>query len=470
MFCFRGPILRLCLMVVGGTFAGALVAEEPDGGDAAGSPPNIIVMIADDLAWNDLGCYGHPSITTPNIDAIARAGMRFDNAMLTCSSCSPSRISLLTGRYPSATGARELHMPAPESQVLVSQVLRDAGYWTVAAGKWHLGGAVVKQFDSVLQRNNGPSGCERWVEALRDRPQDRPFFAWLAAFDPHRGYTSGTFDPPHNPAESRVPPYLVEDQATREDLAMYYDEVARFDKYVGSVVAELDRQGIAEQTMLVVMSDNGRPFPRCKTTVYDSGVRTPLIIKLPGKVAAGSVTQQLASSVDLAPTFAELAGTESATFQGVSLLPLLSDPAQSVRRYAFSEHNWHDYQACERSVRSMRFRYIRNDFPELPGTPPADAVRSPSYRSILAGADEGTLSKAQRHCLIAPRPPEELYVVAEDPHQLTNVAADAQYAKDLRRLRDALAAWQQRIDDPVAAGASPDRFDRRSGKRLPPSR
>src|SRR5688572_13569620 len=112
---------------------------------AAAGTPNVVVIIADDLGVDDLGAYSHPKVRTPNLDRLARDGMRFDRAFLTCSSCSPSRSSLLTGRYPHQTGAEQLHWPLPADQVLVTTPLRKAGYWTAAAGKWHLGAAVKSQ-------------------------------------------------------------------------------------------------------------------------------------------------------------------------------------------------------------------------------------------------------------------------------------------------------------------------------------
>src|SRR4051794_9635642 len=191
---------------------------------AAAERPNVLLIIADDMAWDDCGAYGHPSIRTPNIDALARAGMRFDRAFLTCSSCSPSRSSLITGRYPHATDAEELHWPLPPDQVTFVERLKAAGYWTAAVGKSHLGGAVKDRFDVVREadpsgfqlppgpsaagaglgsaaRGDAASGCDRWVPTLRDRPGDRPFFLWLASLDPHRDYQPGAIPRPHRPED-----------------------------------------------------------------------------------------------------------------------------------------------------------------------------------------------------------------------------------------------------------------------------
>ena len=165
------------------------------GAVAADSRPNFIIMIADDVSPEDIGAYGHPHIRTPNIDAMARDGMRFDAAFLTCSSCSPSRCSINTGRYPHATGAAELHQPLPEAQVTFAELLKQAGYYTAAAGKWHMGPHAKRGYDKVTE-GGGPSGCEAWVKTLQDRPRDKPFFLWLASFDAHRGYAKNTIARP----------------------------------------------------------------------------------------------------------------------------------------------------------------------------------------------------------------------------------------------------------------------------------
>jgi len=433
----------------------------------AAEHPNFVIFVADDMAWDDCGAYGHPAIHTPHIDRLAREGMRFDQAWLTCSSCSPSRCSMLTGRYPHATGAGELHLPLPADQVLLTTPLREAGFWTASVGKWHLGNAAIAQMDLVKQ-GGGPSGCEFWVPVLQDRPRDKPFFLWLAAVDPHRGYSPNTFDPPHSGDAAVVPPYLPDCPETRRDLAMYYDEIARLDSFVGKVLEELQRQEVLEDTFILFLSDNGRPFPRCKTTVYDSGVKTPFIVRYPRLVQAGSSTDRLVSTVDIAPTVLSLAGLEPLpSFQGVSFVPLLRNATATVRKYAFAEHNWHDYAALERGVRSERYNYIRNWRPDLPGTPPADAVRSPTYEEMQRRQKAGELPARQATCFATPRPVEELYDTQADPHALNNLADDAEYAEVLQELRAALVEWQRKVGDQIDPQTiTPDGFDRQTGQRL----
>ncbi len=452
--------------------------------------PNVVLIIADDLAWDDCGAFGNPKVRTPNIDRLARGGMRFDRAFVTASSCSPSRSSLITGRYPHNTDAEELHSPLPPGQVTFVEKLKASGYWTAAAGKWHLGNTVKGRFDLVREANPAgfqlaagkdakagmtvegsgavQSGCDHWVPVLRDRPKDKPFFLWLASLDPHRDYQKGTIAEPHRPEDVVVPPYLPDVPEVRRDLAHYYDEINRLDRYVGEVLAELDRQGVAGDTLVVFLSDNGRPFPRCKTTLYDSGIRTPLIARWPGHVEPGSRCGSLVSTIDIAPTVVRLAGVEPGpTFQGKDLLPLFKDPRAKVREMIFAERNWHDYASHGRAARSEKYKYIRNDDGDRPLTPPADAVRSPTFVAMRRLRDEGKLTPAQGACFVSPRPSEELYDVDADPHELHDLAGDPKYAGVLGDTRRALSKWARETGDVLPARPSPDEFDRETGEPLP---
>jgi len=451
--------------------------------------PNLIVIIADDLGADDVGAFGGRSVRTPNLDRLAKEGMRFSRAFVTASSCSPSRASILTGRFPHATDAEQLHWPLPAAQATFVEKLREAGYWTAAAGKWHLGEDAKSRFDLVKEADprgfqlpggttNAPaaamtaqdnqSGCAEWLDTLRARPEGRPFFLWLAAFDPHRDYQTNAIARPHFQHDMEVPPYWPNIAAVRGDLALYCDEVARLDGFVGGVLNELDRAGLAESTCVVFLSDNGRPFPREKTTLYDSGIRTPLMVRWPAAVKAGVVCTNLVSTVDLAPMFMEFAGLPPLPgFQGVSLTPLLKNPAKPVQSHIFAERNWHDFEACQRAVRSARFKYIHNYLPELPDTPPADALRSPTFAALQRYRGHAAMSAAQQHCFIQPRPAEELYDTMEDPHELKNLADNPAFAPVLREMRELLARWRETTGDQPLAFRTPDEFDRNTGQPLP---
>lgn len=454
------------------------------------SSPNIIMIIADDMAWDDCGTYGHPDIQTPNIDRLASSGMKFTSAFLTCSSCSPSRSSIITGKYPHNTDAEQLHWPLPPEQITFTELLMEAGYWCAATGKWHLGEAVKDRFDLVVEPgmagfvlqnpgNNGQasgtagknmvaknkSGCEDWISTLNKRPENRPFFLWLAAFDPHRDYEEGIIPRPHTPQEVRVPPYMPDVDEVRQDLALYYDEIARLDSFVGLVMDELESEGLMDNTLILFMSDNGRPFPRDKTTLYDGGIKTPFIIGWPEVVEAGTICQSLVSSVDIAPTLLEIAGVDiPQQMEGISFRKLLSQPNEQLREYIYAEDHWHDYEDLTRAVRSHRFKYIRNDYPDLPATPSADAGRSISFRAMSGLKEEGKLDPAQLACFISPRPDFEFYDVLADPFELNNLAGDPAYSDQIEQHRLALEAWSQETGFRIPKNRTPDEFDRATGQ------
>jgi N-sulfoglucosamine sulfohydrolase len=441
--------------------------------DTATARPNIVLIIADDLGAEDSGPYGCKGVRTPNLDLLAREGMKFLSAFNTCSSCSPSRSSIITGRYPHNTGAEMLHLPLPKEQVTFVEKLKAAGYWTAASGKWHLGNLVRDRFDVVNSDvratpvgNDDGSGCVKWISTLQERPKDKPFFLWLASIDPHRPYFDGTLAVPHKPEETEVPPFLPDAPPTRKDFAMYYDEIGRLDGYVGKVFQELKRQGMLDNTVIFFITDNGRPFPRCKTSVYDSGIQSPLLIRWPGHIKAGSSCRSLVSSIDLAPTILELAGLPPLpTFQGKSYARLLSQPEESIRDSVFAEHNWHDFTACERSVRTARFKYIRNFWPDLPGTPAE--FNNLTFTEMRRLRDAGKLTDAQMNCFVKPRPAEELYDVAADPQELRNLANNPKYADTLTELRERLEAWRRDTADFVPSPRPADSVDRETGKVLP---
>jgi arylsulfatase A-like enzyme len=445
--------------------------------------PNIVLIIADDLAWEDSGPYGNKKVRTPNLDRLAREGMRFTRAFVTISSCSPSRASLITGRYPHNTDAEQLHWPLPAEQATFVEKLKAAGYWTAASGKWHLGAAVKDRFDVVDDPGEAgfqtdpktgkmlaqdDSGAAGWIPVMRQRPQDKPFFLWFAALDPHRDYVENSIANPHKPSEVIVPPHLPDAPEVRKELALYYDEITRLDENVGKVITELERQGAADNTLILFISDNGRPFPGAKTTLYDSGIHTPLVARWPNTIRRGVVANGLVSSIDLAPTILQVAGLPiPPTVQGKSFASTLTNPKAQTRTAIYAEKNWHDYEDRTRAVRTVTFKYIRNDYPDLAGTPSADAGRSPTMDAIRRLHKEGKLTALQARIFQKPRPSEELYQVQKDPHEVNNLANDPRYARTLAEMRELLNAWGRETNDVMPARRTPDEFDRETGHPLP---
>lgn len=450
--------------------SGVLIALTFEPLRAQEKPPNVIIFIADDVGWNDLGCYGNASVSTPHIDRIAKEGIRFTHAYLTTSSCSPSRTSIISGRYPHNTGSAELHTPLPPEVPVFPELMKDAGYYTAQAGKWHMGEDARRGFNTIHDngKQNGDGGEEMWLTTLRERPKQKPFFMWFASFDAHRPWGANDFSGKNHSGQVVTPPYLADTESTKQDLAKYYDEITRFDDYIGKVEEELKNQGVLDNTLIIIMSDNGRPFPRSKTRVYDSGVKTPFILKWnKGLRNKGVTSNSLISVIDIAPTILELAGAEVLpAFQGKSFIKVLKDPARDFRSYVFSEHNWHDYEALERMLRTKDYLYVLNLRPHLSNQGPADSNRSPSFQDLKDIRDAGKLTAAQADVFITPRPTEELYDCRKDPMQLVNVASLPEYKDALEEMRRILLQWRDETADTTPDTLTDDWFDRETGEPL----
>ena len=480
-------------------FAHSSIAFAHDG-------PNIIFIIADDLNYDDLGCYGNKEVHTPNIDKLASQGIRFEKAYVTASSCSPSRASIITGKYPHQTGAEQLHWPLPQGTTTFVGQLKNRGYYTAAAGKWHLGDNVRNHFDVIYEASTdgfvlpegsdgeenqkmvaqSPSGCEDWVRTVKEaQKQSKPFFLWLASLDPHREYEPGAFYPPHDPNRVFVPPYLPNTPEVRQDIAMYYDEIGRLDHYVGEVMKLLPSQNRPgfRSTIVFFFSDNGRPFPRAKTTLYEDGIRTPLIVRWPEYTTPGRVSKSLISTVDLAPTVLDITLVEPAMsvadgrpissrrFEQAWFRPSFKknlmdedhDRQVGFRPYVVAEDHWHDFEDHARSITDGRFKLIRNDYPDLPNTPSADAMRSPTWRSMVEMNEQGLLTQAQRNCFQR-RGEYELYDLESDPFEMINLIDKEGYEMPVRDLKKKLSSWAKMTDDYIPAKRTPDEFDRQTGE------
>lgn len=426
--------------------------------------PNFIFFITDDVGWNDLGCYGNEFVKTPHLDAMAERGLRFTNAYLTISSCSPSRCSIISSRYPHNTGAPELHTSLPNDQFRFPKALRDAGYYTVLSGKNHIA-KLTESFDTI-SKGKGPGKSDDWVSLLAERPKDKPFFAWFGSTDAHRDWQIDEVNPVYDPEEIEVPPFLYDGPKTRQDLADYYHEVSRTDTTMGQLIAELERQGIEENTYVIYMTDNGRPFPRCKTRLYDSGIKTPFLMACPGKIEP-AVVDSLISSIDVGPTILELAGVEiDERAQGVSFVPLLEDPTTTVREVAFAEQNWHVFQAHQRMVRTGDFLYIRNAFPEKLAVSMESDPTFPAGEELWEKHAAGELNEQQQDIFRQPRPTEELYQVSDDPYQMNNLASQEEFSDTVSSMRALLDDWTETTGDTVPANPTPDR-QTVEGKKFP---
>jgi N-sulfoglucosamine sulfohydrolase len=427
-----------------------------------------VVYVADDLGWRDTGVYGNSAVHTPNIDRIARSGLLVRYAYVTSPQCSPSRISILSGRYPHTTRTEDLHTPTPAGVRILPGYLQAAGYYTGMMAKTHVGPEAERQFQ-WYSPETAPA-----LPAFLDSAGTRPFFLWVAFHEPHRPYDT-TAAPRHSPAESALTPYLVDTRSTRVDVARYYDAIATMDGKIGEMTRELERRGLTGKTLVVFLSDNGAPFPREKGTLYDSGTREPLLLAWPGVVRPGTVYGgPPVSMMDLMPTLLEIAGvTPDSLVQGRSFRAMLTAPGSySPQRYVFTERNWHDCDEHQRAVRDGRWKLIRTDaYTDLPLCTAADIGMSPSFQALRAQASSAParLTRAQRRLFEVPRARLELYDLANDPWEIVNLAGDPAQSPRVRQLAAVLQEWMEGTDDfPAAWRVRDDNTDRITGLPFSP--
>lgn len=421
--------LVLALLLSAGCGGGGNDTARPDGPAA----PNFVVVILDDWGWRDYGAID-PQVQTPNIDFVAQQGFTFGNAFLTTSSCTASRASILMGRYPTATGAPHLHDPVPDGFTSIPEQLRRRGYYTAATGKWHLGDRFMSRFDVVFDSSTGVTDSD-WPRLLRERPRKRPFFLWLASLDPHVPHDAPQPFRVHDPAAITMPDYLADTPGSRQAYAAYLDEVNKVDFYLGEFLSALRAEGLLENTWLFLLADNGAPTPFAKATLYDTGIKTPLLVLGPGTVGR---YDGLVSSVDLAPTILDLAGgVAPGAFQGRSFRRAFEDPQYEHRTFVYAEQNNHSNLRGHTAVRSLDYLLIHNYFHEracVSEMPPMTA----DLRALLA---RGAASELQVLCINA-LPPVQFFRVGEAGYEAHNLAAADDYSEARQLHAERLSQWE----------------------------
>lgn len=426
---------------------------------------NILLLIADDLG-RMTGCYGEPSIQTPHIDALARSGTQFDMAFTSTASCSASRSVIYTGLHTHETGQYGLHHDHHHFMTFshvetAPKLMAEAGYHTGIIGKIHVGPPDVYPWTTREE------SATRDVDWVADRAQayfdarrraDQPFFLTVGFIDPHRDETRGGFgnetfgakDPEFDPEQVHVPAFLTDLPEVRRELAQYYRSVHRLDRGVGMVMERLQQSGLADDTLVVFLSDNGAPFLNSKTTLFDAGVHLPLIMRLPGQ-KSGIRNPNMVSFTDLLPTFLDLAHANATPGlrKGKSLLPILeSTSLHADWEVVFGSHTFHEVTNYwpTRFLRTPRYKYHRNvawqlDFPfsgDIYGSLSWDAIRRQD--PVMIG--QRSLAAYVR------RPPEELFDLENDPTEIRNLALEPQAREMLAGFRERLENWQRETNDP----------------------
>ena len=385
----------------------------------AKSQPNVLWIYGEDLS-PDLACYGTPAVATPNIDRLAGEGTLFKNAFVTCPVCSPSRSALITGTYQTHFDAHNHRSnrdkPLRADMQLITDSFREAGYFTCNSPGPPYNRRGKTDFN--FHRENPFDGID-WTE----RDEGQPFYAQINIPDTHRVFKPFP-DRPINPDDVELPSYYPDHPLTRKDWALYLESIQILDRKVGRILNRLDDEGLTDNTIVFFISDHGRAHIRCKQFLYDGGIRIPLIVRYPGNVDAGVVSDELVSGVDFMPTSLSLTGIDIPNYvQGQIFLGSEATSRDAIFAARDRCDGTDDRIRC---IRTKQYKLIRNYHPELPYMQfnGYKKLQYPLWTLIRILSEKGELTEAQQHFLKQTRPDEELYDLQNDPYEVNNLAKD----------------------------------------------
>ncbi len=436
--------------------------------------PNFLFIISDDQSWIHTSKAGYDLVSTPNFDKLANEGLYFKNSFVSAPSCTPSRAAMIAGQdFWRLESAGLLWGAYSDIMISYQDILREAGYTVGFTGKgWGPG--------KILQDDVKPTGDEfnkfrrpetthsepfdlvaNFANFLEEKPKGKPFSFWVGPIEPHRPFDDNV---PNRFTDQNklnlIPPFLPPIDIVQKQLSAYLSEIEYFDNDLGQLIQLLKDQGLFENTIIVVTSDNGMEFSRAKPTLYEYGVRVPLAIYW-SKIANPSRTiEDFVSLIDIAPTFLAAAGVEiPSAMTGKSLLNILAstvdgqvDPERDAAFVGYERHAGNIREGNvtypSRGIYTKDFTYIKNYFPDRwpVGDPPLYVESIPW---LLQDPITRQFLEPYFSLVAAKRPAEELYDLQEDPYQLKNVIDDANYSAALAELRDRLKARLQQTKDPV---------------------
>ncbi len=440
--------------------------------NAAAAQPNVLLIVSEDNG-PELGCYGDSFARTPNLDRLASEGVRFENAFVTYSVCSPSRASFLTGLYSHENGqiglaTHKFSLYRPDTPNIVT-LLQAADYKTGLIGKLHVNPESAFPFDlkaipsANFQRRKDVTAYVAAAEEFWQSADEQPWFLSVNFPDAHLPFLRQAHGRPEKVqtgSDVQMLPWVGADsERLREVMADYYNCMARLDDGVGQLLTALQKSGAADNTLVIYIGDHGAQFPRGKGTVYEAGLRIPMIVRWPGRALAGTVRQELVSTVDILPTVLNAVDRPiPRELSGRSLKPLLTAAASIPwREYVFAMTTGSFPGNCfvQHSVRDRRFKLISNP---QPGT---DNLISRSYldeshpfavvSAVRKDERRNVSERVERAYTVWEKPPRyEFYDLQEDPYEWNNLADSGQHSADKDRLIKALHDFQRRTRDPLS--------------------
>ncbi|MHC4756045.1 MAG: sulfatase-like hydrolase/transferase, partial [Planctomycetota bacterium] len=432
-------------------------------GRTNGAPrPNILWISAEDIS-PDLGCYGDTYADTPNLDRFAAESVRYTNAFTPAGVCAPCRSATITGMYQSSIGTQHMRCKGvPPAQVkCFPEYLRAAGYYCTNNSK------TDYQFNPPFTAWDESSSKAHW----RNRRSGQPFFSIFNLTVSHEAEARRDLkDLVHDPDKAELPPYYPDTPIVRKNWASYYDNITIMDSRFRKILDQLEADGLTEDTIVWFWGDHGRGLPRAKRWIYDSGLKVPLMIRVPKKfyslvsagntrlTAPGTVNDELVSFVDFAPTMLSLTGVDiPAHLQGRAFLG--KDKAEPCKYIYGARDRMDEAYDMIRCVRDKRFKYIRNFMYHLTYALDIKYMNEmPIMQEMRRLNAEGKLKDAEKNYFLPEKPVHELYDTISDPHEINNLASDPNYKDTIERMKNELFNWMQRIRD-VGLIPEPD-FDR----------
>ena len=431
----------------------------------AQSPPNVLVIMADDCTFNDLPAYGGQNAKTPHIDKLAREGLLFRRAYLSEAMCQPCRAELFSGQYPTRNGCAWNHSASRNSVTSMPHHLGPLGYRVGLAGKVHVKPKKVFPFEEI---DGFDSNCVRnptrphqlsGISEFIGRDQQKPFCLVVALVEPHVPWVMGDASQ-YPPATIKLPPNLADTPRTRQDFSAYLAEITYMDGQVGEILKVLEESGKANDTLVLFTSEQGSQFPGCKWTNWDTGIHTGLIARWPEKIEGGRTTDAVVQYADILPTLLTLAGGDCSEkpYDGRSFAGVLRGEETSHRQYAYGLHNNipEGPRYPIRTVTDGEWRYIRNLLPEeiyiekhLMGIKGTGALNNPYWATWVRDSwnNPRTYKVVRRYMR---RPAEQLYHTAEDPYEMSNLAGTPEFSEIQKKLSMELDRWMKRQGDPGA--------------------
>ena len=461
----RRRLLAASAASLGGLALGRVVAFAQNAApDERRKPMNIVFINADDMGV-EMGAYGDAQARTPHLDALAARAVQFNNGYVTQASCSPSRSSFLTGLYPHQNGMlglAHLGYQIHDDIVTLPQLLQNAGYYNAIIGKLHLEPEAKFPFNfhqlgaSETWDVAGVAAVvsEQIAEATK---QNKPFFLYLNYFDPHVPFHDSFDGIPADPLKpAEVKPFAFHPMsgneltpAVREQMAGYYNGVARVDTGVALILELLERTSHADDTLVIFVGDHGSPFPRAKNSTYEAGLKVPFLVHWPGQSVAHR-DERLVSTIDLMPTILDAAGVAAPSgLPGASLRPLMKGDEARWRVTLGAENNAHGAAGWfpQRTVRDARYKLIYTLNPGQNPKPVADG--GDAWREMIGAPTKLNALAARVFAVHLDVPSWQLYDLQSDPHEFHNLAGQVALADIEKRLRAELLRWRLQTRDPL---------------------